>query len=287
LVVPNPIAETALAYFFGTVAYSFLLAMYGYIFFTWMEVVYYASHPSWAEERLRRFKFAFLAWIALVGTVLAISAVAQQATHAQETVEAGELPLIIAFTFHAILLSIGFSVCLSKLLSADHQYGRFTDLFKRLTKLNFAFLGTLISLVICTVFMIILKQDVDLPTPTNNLIEDLFFIFFFIPPLVIPPVVMWFFNPYAKLLKAPEEDISGAHSGTPPTELGGSDAVKKDSSDSQDDRKESFCLPETKDSPTITPSPQPAELSVTPTTVMVRTDSQVNLNPAAVPPIML
>jgi len=283
LAVPSGIANNALSYFFGVLAYSFLIEMFGYIFWSWLEIAYYTTHPSWSETTLKRYKHYFLAWVMLVGTVLAITSVVQQATNASgaDNLVAGELPLVIAFEFHAVILSIGFSVCLYKLCQANQQYSRFTDLFRRLTRMNFAFLGGLISLALCTVTIFLYANNQD-----SIILVALFTFFFLIPPLVIPPCVMWFFNPYTKLLKKPEEDISTSLSNNSP-DISITDVSSKDEKGSKKNSGGSFCcFSETNE--VAAASPAPAELELEPKRPeLIKHDSQVNLNPDAVPPVML
>jgi len=266
LAVPGGPTQSALSYFWGTVAYSFLIEMFGYIFFTWMEIVYYASHPSWSQSRLRTYKYCFLVWVWVVCAVLAFTSVGLQVENSawMDNFVAGELPEVVTFEFHALILSVGFAVCLYQLCKADRQYSRFTDLFRRLTKLNFAFLGCLISLVLCILMIIIGNNDEQIVTITTAL----FIIFFLIPPLVIPPIVMWFFNPYTKLLNDPEEDISGGGSSPNDPSNAKNDARNKSISD-------------TTDNSAISPSSAALESGEQP--VLVKHDSLQNLNPNALP----
>jgi hypothetical protein len=280
--VPN--VQSAIAYFTCTMAYTFLLLMFGYIFFTWMEVIYYAEHPSWSESRLRKYKHAFLLWLCIVGFTLGVASVVLQAENAPAATSGiqGQIPLVVAFEFHAVVLSISFVVCLYKLFLADKQYSRFTDLFRRLTKLNLAFLGCLVSLLCCTIVMLS-------PFPQGDVLRLVIFtIFFVIPPMVIPPFVMWFFNPYTKLLKDPEEDLSGYNSG-PQIEEAKNDKLPKCLATAGCG---CGCFSKSKDA--VSPRPaQPVEEpseSARPESEsysLARTDSQATLNPNAPPAILV
>jgi len=208
LVVTDKQPQQALAYFFATIAYSFLIEMFGYIFFTWLEVVYFSHHPSWSEAKLRKCKLYFLVWVLIVGIALGINSIVENSTE-QRSVDnliAGEVPLVIVFAFHGVALSIGFSICLFTLWRAKLQYSR------RLTRLNWAFLGCLLSLVV-DIITIFLQSSKQYPN-AHTLLLSLFTVFFILPPLIIPPCVMWFFNPNSKIIRDREEDISNTTMGS-------------------------------------------------------------------------
>jgi len=181
----------ALLYFFCTIAYSKFLEMFGFVYLTWREVVFLSSHPT-SEAKFKNYKWWFMTWAALGGVVLGIYSIVSNLNPENnpdlEKPLAREGPLALWFCFQATVFSIGFAVGLYRLKKTSKvspELFRYTDLFRRLTQLNFLFLTSLIALIFCTVIILVQTVYQDL------VLLVLFIIFFLIPPLVIPPCVIW------------------------------------------------------------------------------------------------
>jgi len=201
--------------------------------------------------------------VAIVGLALGINSIVQnsQGVHTVDNLISGEVPLVIVFCFHGVVLSLGFLSCIYSLYRAHLEYSSYSDLFRRLTRLNFMFLGCLLSLVL--VIIVIIINASGRFTSAGDLLLALRTVFFVLPPLIIPPCVIWFFDP-KKRVGRNREDITTISNEETKSNTGRFNRAESGTGGS---------FTAAKVSPVETPLEHPTDLPV-----VVRTESQANIS---------